>query len=120
MARSLSASATFVHHVPRQAPAPNGTPLCNVHPLPARSPASCFVIALRQERTRLTIWSYLSVGKWICEVPAHAKQDDLRLIMPPLKGVGLGHGNEGLPVAVSQLSTRRLRFCNTTIFITLP
>ena len=31
---------------------------------------------------------------WVCQVPAHAKQDDLRLIMPPLKGVGLRHGDE--------------------------
>jgi DNA-binding transcriptional MerR regulator len=35
--------------------------------------------------------------------------------MPPFQGVGLEHGNESLPVAVSQLTTRRLGFCNTTV-----
>ncbi len=41
-------------------------------------------------------------------------QDDLGLVMSPLKRVGLGHGNESLLVAVSHFTTHRLGFCNTT------
>ncbi len=42
-------------------------------------------------------------------------QDDLGLVMSPLKRVGLGHGNESLLVAVSHFTTHRLGFCTQPI-----
>jgi hypothetical protein len=59
------------------------------------------------------LWQ-LFLGELIPQIPPDTEQNDLCLILTPLKRVGLGHGNESLPVALSQLTTRRLGFCNTT------
>lgn len=65
-----------------------------------------------------TIWSYLSVGKRVCEIPAHAQQDDFALLCDITWTLLIWAWRQEQTYTISHPTICRSGFCNTTLWVT--